>query len=95
MVCDVTLTGLREGVAYSGQSLAITEFTQVSQTADWWPPSVSMVGMIGDGILLQNSLVSEKVAGEVVKKGSGINHGSNPVLLWEQDGTRYVIHLEQ
>jgi hypothetical protein len=44
LVCDVTLTGLRDGVAYSGQSLAITEFTQVSQTADWWPPAVRVAG---------------------------------------------------
>ena len=94
MVCDVTLTALRDGVAYSGQSLAITEFAQVSQTADWWPPTVSVSGMIGDGILSLNSLVSGKVAGEVAKKGSGLNHDSDPVLLWEQAGIRFVIYLE-
>jgi hypothetical protein len=33
MVCDVTLSGLREGMAYSSQSLAITEIAQVSQAA--------------------------------------------------------------
>jgi hypothetical protein len=67
MVCDVTLTALRDRVAYSSQSLAITEFAQVSQTADWWPPTVSVSGMIGDGILSLNNMVSGKVAGEVLR----------------------------
>lgn len=30
MVCDVTLTGVRDGIVYSGQFLVITEFAQVS-----------------------------------------------------------------
>ena len=95
MVCDVTLTALRDGVAYSGQSLAITEYAQVSQTADWWPPAVSVAGMIGDGNLSQAGTVSGKVAGEVAKKGSGMNNSSDPVFLWEQAGFRYVIYLER
>ena len=94
MVCDVTLTAMRDGVEYSGQSLAITEFAQVSQTADWWPPSVSVSGMIGDGSLSQEGTVSGKVAGEVAKAGTGLKNSSDPVLLWEQAGLRYVIYLE-
>jgi hypothetical protein len=94
MVCDVTLTSLSDGVGYSGQSLAITEYAQVSQTADWWPSTVSVSGMIGDGILSLNSSVSGKVAGVVAKKGSGLNNSSDPVLLWEQAGIRFVIYLE-
>jgi hypothetical protein len=94
MVCDVTLTGLRDGVGYSGQSLAITEFAQVSQAADWWPPTVSVSGMIGDGSLSQGGTVSGKVAGEVAKTGTGLKNSSDPVLLWEQAGIRYVIYLE-
>jgi hypothetical protein len=94
MVCDVTLTALRDGVTYSGQSLAITEYAQVSQTADWWPPNVSVAGMIGDGSLSLNGSVNGKVAGEVAKKGVGLNNSSNPVLLWEQAGIRFVIYLE-
>jgi hypothetical protein len=42
MVCDMTITGLRDGVATSGQSLANTEYAQVSQTADWPPPAVNV-----------------------------------------------------
>ncbi len=95
MVCDVTLTALRDGVEYSGQSLAITEFAQVSQTADWWPSTVYVSGMIGDGTLSLNSVVNGKVAGEVAKKGSGYNSDSDPVLLWEQTGIRYIIYVEQ
>jgi hypothetical protein len=94
MVCDVTLIALRDGVAYSGQSLAITEFAQVSQTADWWPSTVSVGGMIGDGNLSRNGTANGKVAGEVAKKGSGLNNSTDPVLLWEQAGIRYVIYLE-
>jgi len=94
MVCDVTLTALRDGATYSGQSMSITEYTQVSQTADWWPPAVSVAGMIGDGSLSQGGIVSGKVAVEVAKKGSGTNNSSDPVLLWEQAGVRYVIYLE-
>jgi heat shock protein HslJ len=94
MVRDVTLTALGAGVAYSGQSLAITEFAQASQAANWWPPTVSVAGMIGDGSFSQKGTVSGKVTGEVAKKGSGLNHSSDPVLLWEQAGTRFVIYLE-
>jgi hypothetical protein len=94
MVCDVSLTALRDGVVYSGQSLAITEYAQVSQTTDWWPSTVSVAGMIGDGSLSQEGTVSGKVAGEVAKKGSGLNNSSDPVLLWEQTGIRFVIYLE-
>lgn len=94
MVCEVTLTALRDSVAYSGQSLAITEYAQVSQAADWWPPTVSVAGMIGDGSLTLNNSVSGKVAGEVAKKGSGLSNSSDPVLLWEQAGIRFVIYLE-
>ena len=94
MVCDVSLTALRDGVVYSGQSLAITEYAQVSQTTDWWPSTVSVAGMIGDGSLFQEGTVSGKVAGEVAKKGSGLNNSSDPVLLWEQTGIRFVLYLE-
>ncbi len=94
MVCDVTLTALRDEVEYSGQSLAITEYAQVSQAADWWPPTVSVVGMIGDGSLSQDGTISGKVAGEVTKQSSGLNHSSDPVLVWEQAGIRFVIYLE-
>jgi hypothetical protein len=51
--------------------------------------------MIGDGSLSQNGMVSGKVAGEVAKGRSGLNHDSDPVLLWEQAGTRFVIYLER
>jgi hypothetical protein len=81
-------------MVHRGQFSAITEFSQVSHPVDWWPPTVSLSGMIGDGILSLNSLVSGKVAGEVAKKGSGLNHDSDPVLLWEQAGIRFVIYLE-
>lgn len=50
--------------------------------------------MIGDGSLSRNAIVNGKVAGEVAKKGSSLNNSSDPVLLWEQAGIRFVIYLE-
>lgn len=79
--CNSTLTNTCEGA--------------VSQTADWWPPAVSVAGMVGDGGLSQGGIVSGKVVGEVAKKRSGLNSDSDPVLLWEQAGIRFVIYLEQ
>ena len=52
----------------------------------WWPPAGSVSGMIGDGSLSRNGTVNGKEAGEVAKKGSGLNNSSDPVLLWEQAG---------
>jgi hypothetical protein len=94
MVCDVILTAVRDDVTNSGQSLVITEFAHVSQTTDWWPPAVSVVGMIGDGSLMQNGIVSGKVAGVVAKENTGLNYTSDPILLWEQAGIRFEIYLE-
>ncbi len=93
MVCTMTLTALRPGVSYSGQALAITEFSQVENaTSDWWPPVLAIVGALGDGILAgQGETVSGKAAGQVAKPGLN----AEPVLLWEQDGIRYIIYLEK
>ncbi len=92
MLCDVTLTALSDNAQYSGQTLAIAEYSQVVSAADWWPPTLSVVGAIGDGRLaLVGDTVVGKVAGEVKKSGSG----SDPVLLWEQAGIRYVIYIER
>lgn len=92
MICDVTLTALRAGAGYSGQTLAITEFAQVSKTTGWWPPTLTVIGGIGDGTFARaGNSISGKVAGTVAKPGL---NSSNPVLLWEQDGTRFVIYLE-
>ena len=89
VVCDVTLTADQDGAVYSGQTLAITEFAQVNQSTDWWPPSLNVVGAIGDGTLGAGGAVSGKVAGAVAKAGLG----AEPVLLWEQAGIRQVIYL--
>ena len=89
VVCDVVLTALREGVGYSSDTLAITELSQVQQIPGWWPPPLSVVGSIGNGQLAHaGDSVSGKVAGAVAKKQS------EPVLIWEQAGLRFVITLE-
>ena len=92
MVCNVQLTALRDGVAYSGQTLAVTEYAQVSQVVGWWPPALDVVGAIGDGTMQQGNVIGGVVAGEVAKSGAG--RTSDPVLLWEQSGIQYVIYLE-
>ena len=89
VVCDVVLTALQAGVAYSNDTLAISEFSQVQQIPGWWPPPLSVVGSIGNGQLAQaGDSVSGKVAGAIAKKQS------EPVLIWEQAGLRFVITLE-
>lgn len=89
VVCDVVLTSLRDGVTYSSDTLASTEMAQVQQIPGWWPPALSVVGSIGNGQLAHaGDTVTGKVAGAIEKKHS------NPVLLWEQTGVRYVLTLE-
>lgn len=89
VVCEVTLTALHDGVEYSNDTLAISELSQVQQIPGWWPPPLSVVGSIGNGQLSQAAdSVSGKVAGTIAKKQS------EPVLLWEQAGFRFVIPLE-
>ena len=89
VVCDVGLTALRDGVMYSSSTLALTEMAQVQQVPGWWPPALSVVGSIGNGQLAHaGDTVTGKVAGAIAKKQS------NPVLLWEQTGVRYVLTLE-
>lgn len=86
VVCEVALVALRANTVYSGQTLAITEASQVAQNPGWWPEPLAVVGGIGDGVLAKaGDRVTGKVAGAVAKSKS------DPVLLWEQDGLRYVI----
>ncbi len=90
VVCDVTLTALWNGVVYSNDTLAISERAQVLQIPGWWPPPLSVVGSIGNGQLAQaGDSVSGKVAGAIAKKQS------EPVLIWEQAGLRFVITLDE
>ena len=89
VVCDVGLTALRDNVTYSSSTLALTEMAQAQQVPGWWPPALSVVGSIGNGQLAHaGDTVTGKVAGAIAKKQS------NPVLLWEQTGLRYVVTLE-
>jgi hypothetical protein len=89
LLCDVTLTALRSGAEYSGQAIAIAEFSQVEKSSDWWPSAMTIVGGIGDGSLAGvGNTISGKIAGEIAKR-------SEPVLLWEQAGIRFVITLEE
>jgi hypothetical protein len=84
---------LRDGVTYSGQTLAIAEYSQVANSLNWWPEAISVVGGIGDGTLARTGeTISGQVAGEVIK--GSVTNRSDPVLIWEQAGTRYVIYLE-
>ncbi len=87
LVCKVTLTALQDNASYSGQTLAITEYAQVTQNPGWWPPPLAVVGGVGDGVLAQaGDTVSGKVAGEVAKESK-----SEAVFLWEQAGLRYIM----
>lgn len=88
VICKVVLTALRDNLIYSGDTLAITERSQVEQIPGWWPPPLSVIGAIGSGGLANaGDTASGRVAGRVSQ------NQSDPVLLWEQDGLRYVIIL--
>ena len=90
VVCDVTLTALQDGARYSGDTLAVTERSQVEQVPGWWPAPLSVIGGFGTGeIARAGQTLSGKVAGEVAKGRS------EPVLLWEQGGVRFVITLDE
>ena len=66
VVCNVTLTALKNNVSYSGDTLAVTERAQVEQVPGWWPPPLSVIGAIGSGGLAKTGdTVSGRVAGEV------------------------------
>ncbi len=88
VVCDVILTAVRSNVAYSGDTLAITKRVQVEKVPGWWPPPLSVIGAVGSGGLARiGDTVSGRVAGDVA------HSKSDPVLLWEQNGLRFVIIL--
>jgi len=93
IVCPVSLRAVRDGVMYSGQSLAVTEYDWITEAVDWWPQIVSVSDMLGDGVLNAGNEATGQVAGVVIKPAVG--RRSEPVLVWEQAGIRYVIQLEQ
>ena len=65
----------------------------ITEAVDWWPQIVSVSDMLGDGVLNAGNEATGQVAGVVIKPAVG--RRSEPVLVWEQAGIRYVIQLEQ
>jgi len=92
MVCNVAFTALQENVEYSGQTLALTEYGGSVLDTGWWPIPLYTAGEIGDGTLFSiGDTITGTVVGEINK--SSIGSSSDPVLLWEQAGIRYIIHI--
>lgn len=91
LICPVRLRAMQDGAAYSGQALAVTEYDWITEAVDWWPQPVSVSGALSDGVLNTGDDVSGKVAGVVIKPALG--RRSEPVLVWEQAGVRYVVLL--
>ncbi|RLC90481.1 MAG: hypothetical protein DRI77_14745, partial [Chloroflexi bacterium] len=92
LVCPVVIRATRDGAAYSGQSLTVTEYDWITEAVDWWPQPVSVVGMLGDGVLNDGDTAGGNVAGVVIKPALG--QKSTPVLVWEQAGVQYLVELE-
>ncbi len=93
--CQVTLGALRDGARYSGATLAATEYDWITQTEGWWPQPVDAPERIGEGQLSAGSTVEGKVVG-IVNRKSTIGVGgkkTRPVVVWEQDGFRYVVDV--
>ncbi|MHC1730438.1 MAG: hypothetical protein AB9888_00170 [Bacteroidales bacterium] len=96
MTCSFKLKA-KEKAPYSGSAIAITEYKNISNTLSWWPKQISVAGTLGDGTLGEGEQISAQVVG-VVNTGSAnlLNPSeSDPVMVWEQDGTWYIVHLEQ
>lgn len=92
LICPVRLRATRDSVDYSGQALAVTEYDWITKAVDWWPQFVNVSDMVGDGVLNAEDEVTGQVAGVVIKPALG--RRSEPVLVWEQAGVRYVVQLE-
>ena len=89
MVCNLTLSAAKDGLGttYSQEALAITDQDQIDSSIDWKPPPVPQPSdALGNGSLNAGDQVSGRIA--------GIVETSDPVLVWQQAGTKIIIQLE-
>ena len=96
MSCNVTLTALdgHVSVPFSADALAVTEEEWITENIDWWPPAVSVTRALSSGgTLTAGSSTSGRIAGLVARR-SGFGSGGQPVVVWEQAGTRYLIEVD-
>ncbi len=89
MVCDLVLTADKDGLgtSYSQEALAITDQKEIDNSIDWKPPPVPQPsGGLGNGSLN----AGDQVLGRIV----GLVETDDPVLVWQQAGTKIIIQLE-
>lgn len=89
MVCDLTLTAAEDGLGttYSQEAFAITDQKEIENSIDWKPPPVPQPsGGLGNGSLN----AGRQTGGRIV----GIVETNDPVLVWQQAGTKIIIQLE-
>jgi hypothetical protein len=100
MTCTVTLTALESvtgTVPFSGETLAITEEAWITTQLDWWPPAVTVSRALRSGTLVAGHATTGRIAGIVNQASSSPIGGrrSQPTLVWEQAGQRYLIHIQE
>lgn len=97
LLCDVRFTALagRGNVAFSAESLAVTEEEWMTANVDWWPPSMAVTRALRSGTLAPGSSTSGRIAGTVLRASSSpvSRSPSRPVVVWEQAGSRYLIQV--
>ena len=97
LLCDVRFTALpgSGNVAFSAESLAVTEEEWITANVDWWPPSVAVTRALRSGTLSPGNSTSGRIAGTVLRASSSPIRRSNsrPVVVWEQAGLRYLIQV--
>lgn len=101
LVCDVTLRNVgTETTRFTGDAFGITERTWLENRVDWMPTvNVSVTDALGAGMFAPGSTTRGRLVGLVAEPRGGVSGvtgpRSEPLLVWFQDGIRYLITLPE
>ena len=101
LVCDVTLRNVGTEMArFTGDAFGITERTWLENRVDWMPTvNVSVTDALGAGTFAPGSTTRGRLVGLVAEPRGGVSGvtgpRSEPLLVWFQDGIRYLITLPE
>ena len=89
-----------EMTRFTGDAFGITERTWLESRADWMPTvNVSVTDALGAGTFASGSTTRGRLVGLVAQPRSGVGSvtgpKSEPLLVWLQDGIRYLITLPE
>jgi hypothetical protein len=98
VLCHLILTAAPTNtvpVPYTAEAFALSEYSWFATSTDWWPPSVSVSGSLRSGTLNPGMSTTGRIGGLLLRTGGTGSAESNPVLVWEQAGTRYLLTLPE